>query len=159
MSDVRVLVDKVLFDPKVQASVMLLKEKDGKRILPVWIGQSEALSIAMAMEDVSLTRPMTHDLMQSILKSLGASITFVRIHSLDEGTFYAILRLSMGDETVDIDSRPSDAVALAIRMKSPVYVSENVLSESINIDLGTFDSIDEDLLSELPDDVFGKYKM
>lgn len=163
MSDVRVLVDRVLFDPNIGASVMLLKEKDGERVLPVWIGKSEALSIAMAIEKVTLTRPMTHDLIQSILKNLDVSVSWVRVRDLDEGTFFATIKLTTTSaESVDIDARPSDAVALAIRMEAPIFVAEQVLSVTISAELNALERIenlDEDILSDLPDEVFGKYKM
>lgn len=160
MSDVRVFIEKVLFDPKVGASVILLKETEGERLLPIWIGQSEALSIAMALENITLPRPMTHDLLSSILDRLDVSLSWVRIHNLTEGTFYATLRLAVAGDDADIDSRPSDAIALALRAGAPIFVRDDIMDESSQSDMdGSVDSIDEDFLSELPDDVFGKYKM
>lgn len=160
MSNVRVFIEKVLFDPKVGASVILLKECEGERLLPIWIGQSEALSIAMALENIRLPRPMTHDLMSSILERLDVSVSWVRIHDLNEGTFYAALRLSIDGTDTDIDSRPSDAIAVALRTGAPIFVKDAIMEESGQSDSeGAIDSADEDFLSELPDEVFGKYKM
>ena len=162
MSDSRVIIDRVLFVPKAGASVVLLKEEGQDRVLPIWIGQAEAISIAMAIEKVTLPRPMTHDLMKSMLEHLDISLTWVRIHSLDEGTFYGTIRLNTKDGEVDIDSRPSDAIAIAIRMGAPIFVAEKVLTEAAQTTLGSmgnFESLDENVLEDLPDEVFGKYKM
>ncbi|MCP4604902.1 MAG: bifunctional nuclease family protein [Proteobacteria bacterium] len=162
MGDIRVSVKKVLFDPKVGASVVLLKEEEGEREVPIWIGQSEALSIAMAIENISLPRPMTHDLIQSVLTGLGVSIDWIRIHDLDEGTFYATLRLNSSDGEVDVDSRPSDAIAVALRMEAPIFVAEKVFVAASQMDPnspGKIEDMDEDFLADLPDEVFGKYKM
>jgi bifunctional DNase/RNase len=162
MNDSRVIIERVLFDPKAGASVVLLKEEGKDRILPIWIGQAEALSIAMAMEKVALPRPMTHDLIKSVLENLNVSLVWVRIRSLDEGTFYATIRLNIKDGQIDIDSRPSDAIAIALRMEAPVFVAEQVLSEASQTALGSMSdltNVSDDFLADLPDEVFGKYKM
>ncbi len=156
-------VEKVLFDPSIGASMVVLKEDQGERVLPIWIGQSEALSIAMALEQVAVARPLTHDLFHSVLEGLDVSIDWVKVHSLDEGTYYATMRLKWSDKEIEIDSRPSDAIALAVRAKTPVFVAEKVIIEAIG-GQGTVipkgkEILDEDFLADLPDDIFGKYKM
>ncbi len=162
MSDIRVKIEKVLFDSSIGASVVLLKEEAGERELPIWIGQPEALSIAMAVEDVELPRPMTHDLLRSILDELDVTLSWVRVHNLEEGTFFATLRLNHPGGDLDVDARPSDAIALAARVNAPVFVAEAVfltVSTSMMDALGKIKDVDKDLLAELPDEVFGKYKM
>ncbi len=162
MSDIRVKIERVLFDPNVGASVVLLKEEAGERELPIWIGEPEALSIAMAVENVELPRPMTHDLLKAIIEELGVTVLWVRVHNLEEGTFFATLRLNRPEGDIDIDARPSDAIALAARVNAPVFVAETVfltVSTTMMDALGKIKDIDKDFLAELPDEVFGKYKM
>ncbi len=162
MGDIRVTVERVLFDPKVGASVVLLKEQDGERELPIWIGQPEALSIAMALENVKLPRPMSHDLFQSVLAGLNVAVSWVRVRDLDEGTYFATMKLRNTTGEIDIDSRPSDAIAIALRMEAPIFVAESVfvaVSKSEAKTPASIDKIDDDFLAELPDEVFGKYKM
>lgn len=162
MNDSKVVVDRVLFDPKAGASVVLLKEEGKERILPIWIGQAEALSIAMAMENVKLPRPMTHDLFKSVIEGLEVILEWVRIRSLEEGTFFATMRLKTKRGDVDIDARPSDAIAIALRTGTPVYVAEKVLLEASQAAIGSMQdltNLDDDFLADLPDEVFGKYKM
>ena len=162
MDRVQVSIDKVLFDPKVGASVIMLKEVGGDRTLPIWIGQTEALSIAVAVESVALPRPMTHDLISAILERLDAKLSWVCVHAMEEGTFYAWLRLVVAGDAHDVDARPSDAVAIALRMDAPIFVANSVFAAATQIrhpTNGSVEQFDEDYLSELPDDVFGKYKM
>lgn len=160
--DVRVKIFKVLFDPRTESAVVVLQDEKSGRSLPIWIGQTEALSIAMAVEKVELARPMTHDLVRSLFDALGLSVEWVRIHSLREGTFYAMLRVGGAAEHVDIDSRPSDAIAIAVRMNAPVFVAECVFADALLSGEALsvpFDKLSEEFLADLPDTVFGKYKM
>ncbi len=162
MDDVRVFVDKVLCDTEADTCVVLLKEEDGERVLPIWIGQAEAFSIAMAQEKVKLPRPITHDLVESILKSLEASLEWVQIVAIEEGTFFAVMRVKTEDGEHDVDCRPSDAVAVAMRTESPIFVAEMVMKSALDpfSDLSEkFENISEEMLADLPDEVFGKYKM
>ncbi len=107
--------------------IVLLKENDGDRYLPIWIGAVEATAIAFAQQGVVTPRPMTHDLMRDVLQALGARLERVTITDLQEGVFYALLRFADGTE---VSARPSDAIALAMRLEVPVYGEESVLAEA-----------------------------
>ena len=162
MGDTRVKIWKVLYDPETSASVVLLQNEEADRVLPIWVGQSEALSIAMASEGIKLPRPMTHDLLQRIVEAFNAHLEWVRIHDLKDGTFYAQLRLTTDKTTVEMDARPSDSIAIALRMDAPIFVSEKVFQEAVRTDLdlsSKLEDIEDDFLANLPDDIFGKYKM
>jgi bifunctional DNase/RNase len=164
VTDVRVDVEKLLFDPEAGVSALVLKERDGDRRLPVWIGQPEALAIAAAIEQLEFARPMTHDLLKNITEQLGATVDWVRVHDVVDGTFLGLIGLSGPQGRVDIDSRPSDAIALALRVDAPIFVAEAVLeagakSPGAALPKAGDGAPDEELLANLPDDIFGKYKM
>jgi hypothetical protein len=162
MGNVRVIIEKILFDPNVGASVMLLKEEQGERQLPVWIGPNEALSIAMALEKVMFKRPMTHDLMMSLLGSLEVGIDWVKITDFQDGTYFATIKLNVSGEYIKVDARPSDAIAMATRVNSPIFVDEQVFIDTMEIGRKTLEDIEgfeENILEDLPNEVFGKYKM
>ncbi|MEN2984704.1 MAG: bifunctional nuclease family protein [Dictyoglomaceae bacterium] len=118
-------------DPQTNQFVVVLKEKrEGKKLLPIWIGPFEANAIAIALEKISTPRPLTHDLIKNILDNLKIKVQKILIHSLKEGTFYATIFLEDGDKIIEIDSRPSDAMALALRTQSPIYVESQVFDEA-----------------------------
>ena len=126
-------VDKLGIDLLTHDPVVILKDMDGKRFLPILIGPFEATAIALALEGAPVPRPLTHDLMRSILESLDASLEQVVVHDIRESTFFAKLILRTDGELQEIDARPSDAIALALRMKAPIYVSDKiVLEESVS---------------------------
>ncbi len=127
-----------------QNPVVLLKEVGGRRYLPIWIGQPEAAAIAMGMQKVVTPRPLTHDLMRDILKSLGVTIQRVVITDLRDGTFYAEIHLLQGGLSYEVSSRPSDAIALAVRTDVPVYCEEFVL-EQAGVQVEESDEIEEEL--------------
>ncbi|MEN8113140.1 MAG: bifunctional nuclease family protein [Actinomycetota bacterium] len=110
--------------------ILLLRERDGNRYLPIWIGTPEATAIALALEGIETARPLTHDLMKTLLDALGADIERVDVTSLDEGTFFAELVIESDGEELTISSRPSDAIALATRSGSPVFASPELLEEA-----------------------------
>ncbi len=110
--------------------ILLLKERDGTRYLPIWIGTPEATAIALALEGIETARPLTHDLMKTLLDALGAEIERVDVTSLDEGTFYADLVIESEGEELTISARPSDAIALATRSGAPVFASKALLDEA-----------------------------
>ncbi len=122
-----------IFITQTQASGILLKEKNGLRALPIVIGEFEAQSIAMALEDVKPPRPITHDLAINILQILGITLESVFITELRDNTYYAILRLQRDSEIIEVDSRPSDAIALAVRVGGPIYVHESVMDQAAYI--------------------------
>ncbi len=110
--------------------VVILKEKGSNRYLPIWIGPAEADAIAVKLQNVELSRPLTHDLLQSVITSLGASVDYIVVSGLKDDTFYAKLALSIDGVRLDIDSRPSDALALAVRVGAPIYAEEWVLEKA-----------------------------
>lgn len=111
--------------------VVVLREREGEhRLLPIFIGQPEAAAIAFALDGVVTQRPMTHDLMRDVVDELGASVERVVITHLEEGTFYADLHLQAGDRHVQVSSRPSDAMALALRVECPIFATEELLDEA-----------------------------
>lgn len=110
--------------------IVLLKEEDGERFLPIWIGAFEATAIAFALQGVETARPMTHDLFKNVLEDLGVSIEQVLINDLVEGTFYAEIKMNREKLEHVISARPSDAIALAVRMEVPIFAEEKVLDEA-----------------------------
>jgi uncharacterized protein len=112
------------------APVVLLREQIGDRVLPIYIGPEEAKAIALALEGVATPRPMTHDLLRDTLGALGAQVARITVTELRDRTFYAELELRIDGRTVRVSSRPSDAIALAVRVEAPIYASEEVLDEA-----------------------------
>ncbi len=130
---VRMTVQKVGIDPSRQALVILADE-DGRRLLPILIGLFEAQSIAMAISGEDIGRPLTHDLLLSVITQLGWRLDRVEVTKLADKTFYALLQLERGGETLAIDSRPSDAIALALRANAAIFVADEVLARAEVID-------------------------
>ncbi len=126
---VQMSVNTILFDSRNSSYIIVLRDESGKKILPIWIGASEGNSIALAMSNVKPTRPLTHDLIIGIFDRLDVEISRVVISDLIDSTFYASLYLLHNNQEVHIDSRPSDAIALAMRTGAPVFVEEEVLSK------------------------------
>jgi uncharacterized protein len=110
--------------------IVLLKEREGDRYLPIWIGTSEATAIAFALQGVVTARPMTHDLMKNVLEELGVAVQRILITELREGTFYAVIEMAQNSSSFEISSRPSDALALAVRLGVPIFAHEEVLGEA-----------------------------
>ncbi len=118
-------------DQSTGAPIVVLKEKEGnsKRILLIWIGEPEAGSIQMSLEKTEIPRPMTHDLLKTVIEQLNGQVTSVCVTAVEERTFFAQIKLQVDDKELDIDSRPSDAIALALRCDAPIYVLEHVVEE------------------------------
>ncbi len=110
--------------------VVILREKGSDRYLPIWIGPSEADAIAVRLQDVAVARPLTHDLLKNLIEQLGGRVAYIVVNDLSNDTFFARIILDMNGETVEIDSRPSDAIALAVRVDVPIYAEENVLDSA-----------------------------
>ncbi len=110
--------------------IVLLKESDGERYLPIWIGAVEATAIAFALQGIQTPRPMTHDLMRDILGETQVAVERILISELVDQTFYALIRMSSDGRTVEVSSRPSDAIALAVRINAPIYAAEEVLDQA-----------------------------
>lgn len=124
---VRMKVEGLLFDPRSSMYILLLKEMEGNSTLPIWIGKPEADSIALALGGVATPRPLTHDLVKNILGGLKIKLTKVVITEIQDNTYYALLHLADGKREVPVDSRPSDAVAVALRLNAPIFVDEGIL--------------------------------
>lgn len=123
-------VSGLAMDPLTNTPIILLKDLDERRALPIWIGILEASSIATQLEKVPLPRPMTHDLMQNIFNHLSVKIIKIEVTELKDNTYYALIHLRNGGKTYQIDSRPSDAIAMALRANAPIYVDEEVIEKS-----------------------------
>jgi uncharacterized protein len=125
----------IALDATTRVPIVLLKDSTERRALPIWIGQNEARAILSVLENQSPPRPMTHDLLGNCLTTLGATLERVLIHSLEDNTFFAVLTLKQGDKTERLDARPSDAIALALRLNAPIWVMEEVVADaSIPVD-------------------------
>jgi len=127
---VRMKIQAIALDPVSNSPVMILKEEEGERILPIWIGLLEATAIATRLENIRFSRPMTHDLIINILEHLGIKIPRIEICDLRDNTYYALLTLDIDGREIQIDARPSDAVALALRTGAEILVHEEVLEKS-----------------------------
>jgi bifunctional DNase/RNase len=133
--NVQAMVEMEVMGVRVEMSdnqpIVLLREREGRhRVLPIFIGPPEATAIALALDQVETARPMTHDLMKEILEELQAEVPRIVVTDLIDQTFYAAIQLQVGDQTHEVSSRPSDAIALAVRVGAPVYASESVLDEA-----------------------------
>ena len=120
----------VSFDMVGKQPIVLLKTREGNKFLPIWIGHPEAAAILMKLQGATTPRPMTHDLINDMLGELDVSCTKVAVTELKENTFYASITLQLNGREIEIDSRPSDAIALAVRTEAPIYVAEDVIAES-----------------------------
>jgi len=127
---IEMAVAGLTLDPVTKTPIVLLKDSDNKLNLPIWIGLLEATAMATELEGIKMARPMTHDLLTNVLTEVGVSVNFVEITELKENTYYALVHLKINGRELAIDSRPSDAIALALRSKSPIYVSKAVLEAS-----------------------------
>ncbi len=151
----------LMVDPVTNMPIVILRDEDGQRALPIWVGPVEANAIALQIENVAPPRPMTHDLLRNLLHELGAQLVRVVIADLRESTFYAYLELRRGEETLFVDARPSDALALSLRTKAPIFVDNLVLESAKSVDVSS-DQVDRERLQRWlesldPDDL--GYKM
>ena len=164
---VEMKVSGLTIDPLTNTPIVILKDLEGKRAVPIWIGLFEASAIATELEKISFSRPMTHDLMRDLLKILEAKVMRIEIIDLRNNTFFACIHLQRNGDTLIIDSRPSDAIALALRVNCPIFIDEKVIEKSRNIDFAKkVDELDKkkteelkEFLENLPEEDFGKYKM
>jgi bifunctional DNase/RNase len=133
---VEVIVSRLGLDAASQAFVIILEEKGGERTLPIWIGRAEAESIAAHLNDVKRERPLTHDLAQSLITALGGLLRRVQVTRVHNGTFFGELHLTRGGQPVVVDSRPSDAIAIALRLAAPIFVADALFDEDDDEDTG-----------------------
>ncbi len=133
MKDLEVIemtVAGLTFDQVTRTPIVVLKDSENKLQLPIWIGLLEATAMATELEGIEMARPMTHDLLNNVLGELGGVVKGVSITELKENTYYAVITLVVGEREVAVDSRPSDAIAMALRSKTPIYVAKGVLEQS-----------------------------
>ncbi|NIO08716.1 MAG: PDZ domain-containing protein [Deltaproteobacteria bacterium] len=136
---VKVKVKKLLLDPSSKTPVVVLESLKEKKFIPIWIGKAEATSIAMELEHVKIPRPNTHDLIGNIVKALGASLDRVTITDLKKNTYYAVLTLRLKGKKFEIDARPSDGIAIALRMGAPIFASSQLLAKAGKLPAGLDD--------------------
>ena len=152
----------LMVDPVTNMPIVILRDKEGQKVLPIWVGIFEANAIALQIENISTPRPMTHDLLRNVIQDLKASVQKIVVCDLQENTFYALIYLSLNGDTLAIDARPSDAIALALRTRAPIFVEDTVIDHAKTVDFSS-EKTDADRLHKWlesldPDDL-GKYKM
>ena len=133
---IEMTIKGLMLDPITNTPIVILKDKDGDRVLPIWVGLFEANAIALQIENVATPRPMTHDLLRNIITDLDGRVDRIVVSDLKENTFYAIVHLTVRGERVAVDARPSDAIALALRTRAPIMVEETVIENAKNVDFG-----------------------
>jgi hypothetical protein len=160
--EVEMKIRGLMMDPTTNMPIVILKESESETVLPIWVGIYEANAIALEIEKVSTPRPMTHDLLKNLLVGLEATVRKVVVTELRDDTFYAVIWLDRNGEIISVDSRPSDALALALRMDCPIYVEDEVLKTS-KVASNVSDRVSSDdlrkWLENLGEDDLGRYKM
>jgi bifunctional DNase/RNase len=160
--EVEMKIRQLLIDPSNNTPIVVLKDVNGETMLPIWVGMYEANAIAMEIEKSSTPRPMTHDLIKNVLMGLDAHVHKVVVTELKDDTFYAVIWMEREGRIISVDSRPSDALALALRVDCPIYVDEEVLKVSKRAQTAADPATSEDLrkwLEGLNDEDLGNYKM
>jgi len=160
--EIEVRIRGLVMDPVTNMPIVILKDINGASVLPIWVGIYEANAIALEIEKVTTPRPMTHDLLKNLLLGLETRVQKVVVSELKEDTFYALIWLERDGQVMSIDSRPSDALALALRMDCPIYVEEEVLKNSKVGGGANEKASNEELrkwLEGLNDEDMGRYKM
>jgi len=152
-------VSGIALDPFTNTPIVILKDTDNEKTLPIWIGFMEASSIAMELEKTPRIRPITHDLVKNLLEKLKFVVTKIEVTDLRDDTFYARIYLKRDKEEYSLDSRPSDAIAIALRTDSPIYVNEEVIEKSKKIEIDEDKEKLSEMLENIPEGDFGKYKM
>jgi bifunctional DNase/RNase len=159
---IEMTIKGLMIDPITNMPIIVLRDEAGQRILPIWVGVFEANAIALQIENVQTPRPMTHDLLKNVIEDLEAHVQRIVVCALRENTFYAEIYLTNSKGELTIDARPSDAIALALRTRSPIFVEEAVIEGATNVEASR-DSADVGRLRKwlegLSDDELGKYKM
>jgi uncharacterized protein len=168
--EIEMKIRGLMIDPTANTPIVILKDVNSDTMLPIWVGAYEANAIALEIEKIAPQRPMTHDLLKNVINQMGASVQRIVVTDLIDNTFYAVIELVMGEKTIFLDSRPSDAIALALRTDCPIYVNEEVIKNSRNtvIEKATaseaeMEGEEEDEVVEWPDEIddsdVNKYKM
>jgi bifunctional DNase/RNase len=159
--EVEMQIRGLMMDPVTNMPIIVLKDVASDLVLPIWVGIFEANAIALELEKTAMPRPMTHDLLQNMARGLNAEVRKVVVSELRDDTFYAVIWMDHAGETVTMDARPSDAIALALRWDCPIYVNRNVLESSKQVVSAQNVNADEmrRWLEGLNDDDMGRYKM
>ena len=159
---IEMTIKGLMIDPITNMPIIILRDQEGQRVLPIWVGVFEANAIALQIENVQTPRPMTHDLLKNVIDDLRGQVDRIVVSELKENTFYARIHMTSEGRALEVDARPSDAIALALRTHSPIFVEETVIqsarsveSSKENMDLGRL----QKWLEGLSDDELGKYKM
>lgn len=160
------VISGLTVDPITNTPIVILKEVEGDQTLPIWIGLLEATAIASELEGIKFSRPMTHDLLKSIMQMVKVEVLRIEVCDLKDNTYYALIHLRHGGKEMSIDARPSDAIALSLRVKAPIFVSNEVIKNSSQIELKAEpqDKSEkgkkwQEILESLNPEDFGKYKM
>ena len=142
---IEMTIKGLMVDPITNMPIVILRDQEGNRVLPIWVGIFEANAIALQIENISTPRPMTHDLLRNVIHDLKASVQKIVVCDLQDNTFYALIYLAIGNDTVAVDARPSDAIALALRTRAPIFVEDTVIDNAKTVDLAS-DKADADRL-------------
>jgi bifunctional DNase/RNase len=159
---IEMTIKGLMVDPITNMPIIILRDREGQRVLPIWVGVFEANAIALQMENVTTPRPMTHDLLKNVICDLKADIQKIVVSDLRDNTFYALIYLLVNGEPVAIDARPSDAIALALRAQAPIYVEDRVIDHAKTVDFVPDKENSERLqkwLESLDPETMGRYKM
>jgi bifunctional DNase/RNase len=156
------VIKGLMVDPVTNMPIVILRDKEGERVLPIWVGIFEANAIALQIENIATPRPMTHDLLRNVIRDLNGSVEKIVVSDLKETTFYALIYLRVGTEVIAVDARPSDALALALRTQAPIFVEDHVIDNAKTVDLSQEPANADRLqkwLESLDPEELGKYKM
>ncbi len=159
---VEMTIKGLMVDPITNMPIVILKDQDGQRVLPIWVGVFEANAIALQIENISPPRPMTHDLLRNVIEDLKATVEKIVVCDLQDNTFYALIHLRVDGKIVAVDARPSDAIALALRVRAPIYAEDTVIENAKTLDFAPDKADSERLkkwLDSLDPEDLGKYKM
>lgn len=159
---IEMTIKGLVVDPITNMPIIVLRDAEGQRVLPIWVGIFEANAIALRIENITTPRPMTHDLLRNVIEDLNGVVRKIVVSDLKDNTFYALIYVEVSGQMLAIDSRPSDAIALALRADAPIFVEETVLDNAKGIDFSTDKADSERLqkwLESLDPEELGKYKM
>jgi bifunctional DNase/RNase len=159
--EIEMTVKGLTIDPITNMPVIVLRDEQGQRVLPIWVGLPEANAIALQIENVQTPRPMTHDLLKNVISDLNAEVERIVVCELKESTFYAMIYLQIGDRRTAVDARPSDAIALALRAHAKIFVEHTVIENAQSVEKRDSSDIGrlQKWLEGLSEDELGKYKM
>jgi bifunctional DNase/RNase len=159
---IEMTIKGLMVDPVTNMPIIILRDREGQKVLPIWVGVFEANAIALQIENIHTPRPMTHDLLKNVIQDLHAAVDRIVVCDLKDNTFFALIHLQTSGGPVAIDARPSDAIALALRTRAPILVEESVIDNAKHVDFADDKQNSERLqqwLESLDTDDLGKYKM